>query len=35
MFDAVRSWELNRARQVSAAKGLMGACPHMHLLHPD
>lgn len=43
MFDGKRFWQLHSAyrsaygfaRQFSAAKGLMGACPHMRLFYPD
>jgi hypothetical protein len=35
MFDGKRYWQRNTARHFSAAKGLMGACPHMRLLYPD
>ena len=39
MLDSVKSWQLHiddhLAWQYSAAKGLMGACPHMRMLHLD
>jgi hypothetical protein len=35
MFDSKKFWQLKTARHFSAAKGLMGACPHMRLLYPD
>ncbi len=39
MFDRKVSWQLHTghyvAWQFSAAKGLMGACPHMRWCHPD
>ena len=28
-------WQLHSARPTSAAKGLMGACPHMRSFYPD
>jgi hypothetical protein len=38
MFDGQGSWQLHTghhfAWQFSAAKGLMGACPHMRMFHP-
>jgi hypothetical protein len=35
MFDGNEFWQLDTVRYFSAAKGLMGACPPMCLLHPD
>lgn len=36
MFDGKRFWQLHTARPGSAAKGFMGACPHMSMImHPD
>jgi len=34
MFDRIRFRRPIITRQFSAAKGLMGACPHMRLFHP-
>jgi hypothetical protein len=38
MFDREVSWQLHisyhLAWQFSAAKGLMGACPHVCMFHP-
>jgi hypothetical protein len=35
MFDGKALWKPHTARQTSAAKGLMGARPHMHMMVPD
>ncbi len=35
MFDSIRSAQPNIIRQVSTAKGIMGARPQMIKMHPD
>jgi len=39
MLNRHSSWQLHisyhLAWQFSAAKGLMGACPHLRMFHPD
>jgi hypothetical protein len=35
MFTDKRFWQLHIARQTSAAKGNMGACPQMRMNRPD
>jgi hypothetical protein len=35
MFDEQVFWQLDNARQTSAAKGIMGVRPLMHEMFPD
>jgi hypothetical protein len=35
MFDGIEFQQPHIARQFSAAKGFMGACPHLCMLYPD
>ena len=35
MFNSVRFVQPNITRQVSTAKGIMGARPQMIMMHPD
>ena len=35
MFDEICCWQLHIARQSSAAKGFMGACPQVCTIHPS
>jgi hypothetical protein len=35
MFDGTEFWQLDITRQSSAAKGFMGACPPVRMIHPD
>ena len=34
VFDGIRFCQLHISRQVSAAKGFMGACPQVRMIRP-
>jgi hypothetical protein len=35
VLDRTNAWQLNTARQTSAAKGIMGVRPRLRKMYPD